>query len=42
MEQPKDFRLLGKKKKKSGDFTKYCTALSKLAYLGGRLQLSQC
>jgi len=41
MEQPEDFRLLGKKKK-SGDFTKYCTALSKLAYLGGRLQLSQC
>ena len=25
------------KKRKSGDFTKYCMALSKLAYLGGRL-----
>ena len=25
------------KKRKSGDFIKYCMALSKLAYLGGRL-----
>jgi len=36
MEQPEDFRLSGKEKK-SGNSTKHCIVLSKLAYLSGRL-----
>ena len=36
MEQPEGFKLPSKEKKSSNS-TKHCMALSKLAYLGGKL-----